>query len=319
MKKKIPLLILNRLSLLHQYQISQKYDVIYAPTPNERLAAIIGEGEHFRAVLTIGAAGLSEEEIEQLPNLELVCAMGAGYESIAIDFAESKGIALAHGPGTNSESVADHAMGLLISLVRGLPQLDRLCRSGVWNDEICTPASIFGKRLGILGLGRIGEKIAKRAEAFGMSIGYHNRNRRLDSPYQYFDDIRSMAAWCEILVVAAPGGRATQHLVGSAELHALGVNGYLINISRGSLVDTKALAKALGDHRIAGAGLDVYEGEPNRPDLLIGLENVILSPHVAGWSPEATQASVTRFLENADGHFSGKGVIAAIKSGTRND
>ncbi len=312
MSGKIPLLVLNSLSSAHQAQIAAVYDVTYAPTPAERKAAIAAHGAKFRAVLTIGVIGITAEEIAAMAKLELVCCMGAGYEGIPLEAVRARGIATANGAGTNADCVADHAFGLLIGIVRRIRTLDRQCREGIWRDEIPHPPNVSGKKLGIVGLGTIGRKIAKRATGFDMEIGYHNRTPREGVDHRYFDSLEALAAWADVLVVATPGGPATRHMVNARILDAIGPHGYLINISRGSVVDTEALAAALRADRIAGAGLDVYESEPKRPELLIGLDNVLLTPHMASWSPEATQASVNRFLENAEGHFAGRGVVSPI-------
>src|SRR5207237_1303224 len=153
---------------------------------------------------------------------------------------------------------------------------------GVWRDDIPQKPGLTGKKLGIFGFGLIGEKIARRAEAFNMQIGYHNRKPKEGSPHRYFDGLVALAEWCDVLMLATPGGPATRHAVDAAVLDALGAEGWLVNISRGSVVDTEALAAALRDRRIAGAALDVYESEPKRPESLIGLDNVLLTPHVAG-------------------------------------
>ena len=312
MPTKIPLLVLNSLSSAHQAQIAEVYDMTYAFDATARTAAIAEHGKKFRAVLTIGVIGITPEEIAAMPALELICCMGAGYEGVPLDVTRARGIATANGAGTNDDCVADHAFGLLISIVRGFRQLDRLCREGVWREEIPQPPNVSGKKLGILGLGTIGQKIAKRAAAFDMEIGYHNRKPREGATQRYFDDLKSLASWADFLILAAPGGPATKHLVNAEVLDALGPQGYLVSIGRGSVVDTEALAKALREHRIAGAGLDVYESEPKRPEPLVGLDNVLLTPHMAGWSPEATQKSVNHFLANAEGHFAGRGVLTPI-------
>ncbi|KLN54152.1 2-hydroxyacid dehydrogenase [Variovorax paradoxus] len=312
MSTKIPLLVLNSLSSAHQAQIAEVYDMTYAFDPAARAAAIAEHGKKFRAVLTIGVIGITPEEIAAMPALELVCCMGAGYEGVPLEVTRARGIATANGAGTNDDCVADHAFGLLIGIVRGFHQLDRLCREGVWREEIPQPPNVSGKKLGILGLGTIGQKIAKRAAAFDMEIGYHNRKPREGAAHRYFDDLKPLAAWADFLVLAAPGGPATRHLVNAEVLDALGPQGYLVSIGRGSVVDTEALAAALRENRIAGAGLDVYESEPRRPEPLIGLDNVLLTPHMAGWSPEATQKSVDHFLANAEGHFAGRGVVTPI-------
>ena len=312
MSEKIPLLVLNSLSSAHQAQLAAVYDLTYAPTQAERAAAIAAHGSKFRAVLTIGVIGITAQEIAAMPKLELVCAMGAGFEGLAMDAIRARGIAAANGAGTNDDCVADHAFGLLIGVVRGIRTLDRLCREGVWREEIPQPPNVSGKKLGILGLGTIGQKIAKRASGFDMEVGYHNREPREGSAHRYFDSLEALAEWADVLVVATPGGAGTRHMIDAQILDALGPQGYLVNISRGSVVDTEALAAALRTNRVAGAGLDVYESEPKRPEPLIGLDNVLLTPHMAGWSPEASQASVNRFMANAEGHFAGRGVVSPI-------
>jgi len=309
---KIPLLVLNSLSSAHQAQIAEIYDMTYAFDPAARATAIAEHGKKFRAVLTIGVIGITPEEIAAMPALELVCCMGAGYEGVPLDVTRARGIATANGAGTNDDCVADHAFGLLISIVRGFRQLDRLCREGVWREEIHQPPNVSGKKLGILGLGTIGQKIARRAAAFDMEVGYHNRKPREGATQRYFGDLKSLATWADFLILAAPGGPATRHLVNAEILDALGPQGYLVSIGRGSVVDTEALAAALRENRIAGAGLDVYESEPKRPEPLVGLDNVLLTPHMAGWSPEATQKSVDHFLANAEGHFAGRGVLTPV-------
>ncbi len=312
MSEQIPLLVINTLSSEHQARLSERYDLTYASTTPERDAAIAAKGARFRAVLTIGVLGLTAAEMGAMPALELVCCMGAGYEMVDVDAARARGIALANGQGTNDDCVADHAFGLLIAAVRGFHSLDRQCREGVWRLAIPQPPNVSGKRLGILGLGTIGEKIARRASGFDMTIGYHNRKPREDSAHRYFESLKALAAWCDMLVCAAPGGAATKHIVNGEVLDALGSKGFLVNIGRGSVVDTDALATALRTGRIAGAGLDVYESEPKRPEQLVDLDNLVITPHLAGWSPEATEASFKRFLANAEGHFSGKGVVSPI-------
>ena len=312
MPEKVSMLSLTTLSSEHQSRIAELYDLTYAPSHEERLAAIAAHGPKFRAVLTIGVLGLTAAEIAAMPALELVCCMGAGYELVDVDAVRARGIALANGQGTNDDCVADHAFGLLIGAVRGFHMLDRLCREGVWRLAIPQPPNVSGKRLGILGMGTIGEKIAKRAGGFDMTIGYHNRKPKDGSPHRYFDSLKALAEWSDMLICAAPGGAATKHIVNAEVLDALGPKGFLVNIGRGSIVDTEALATALRDGRLGGAGIDVYESEPKRPEALIGLDNLILTPHLAGWSPEAIEASFKRFLENAEGHFAGRGVVTPI-------
>ena len=312
MSDKIPLLVLNTLLPQHQAQVGAVYELHYAITDEARAAAIAAHSDRIRAVLTIGVTGITEAEVARLLKLELVCCLGAGFERLPMDALRARDIVTANGAGTNDDCVADHAFGLLIGSVRGMRMLDRLCREGVWREEIPQQRNVSGKKLGILGLGTIGQKIARRAGGFDMEIGYHNRSPKAGVPHRYFDSALALAGWCNFLICAAPGGPATRHLINAPVLSALGPDGYLVNIGRGSVVDTEALAAALREGRIAGAGLDVYESEPQPPESLIGLDNLLITPHMAGWSPEATQASVDRFMANAEGHFAGRGVVSPI-------
>ena len=161
-------------------------------------------------------------------------------------------------------------------------------------------------------MGTIGQKIARRAQAFDMPIGYHNRKPKDGVGYSYFASVLELAQWADVLVVATPGGAGTKHLVNAQVLQALGSQGYVVNIARGSVIDTAALAQALRTGKLAGAGLDVYESEPLPPAQLLELENVVLTPHVAGWSPEAVQATVDLFLNNAQRHFSGQPLVTPV-------
>ena len=306
------LLALMFLSEEHIAQMAQTFEVIYAPDAPQAAAAIAQHGSRVRVVLTIGAVGLSPTQIDALPALTLICALGAGYENIAVAHAKARGIVVANGAGTNDDCVADHALGLLIAAVRGIAQLDAATRQGVWRTALPLPPNVSHKRLGIIGLGTIGKKIAQRAQGFEMEVGYHNRTARTDVPYRYFSDVTALAAWADFLMVATPGGAGTQHLVNAPVLQALGPRGYVVNIARGSVIDTAALAHALRTGQVAGAGLDVYESEPAPPAELVALDTVVLTPHVAGWSPEAVQASVDRFMENARRHLAGEAPVSPI-------
>ena len=306
------LLALMFLSEEHRAQMAQSFEVIYAPDAAQAAAAIAEHGNRITVVLTIGATGLSAAQIDALPRVSLICALGAGYENIAVAHAKARGIVVANGAGTNDDCVADHAWGLLIATVRGIPKLDKLTRDGVWRTALPLPPNVSHKRLGIIGLGTIGKKIAQRAQGFEMEVGYHNRTARTDVPYRYFSDVTALAAWADFLVVATPGGAGTQHLVNAPVLQALGPRGYVVNIARGSVIDTAALAHALRTGQVAGAGLDVYESEPAPPAELVALDTVVLTPHVAGWSPEAVQASVDRFMENARRHLAGEAPVSPI-------
>jgi lactate dehydrogenase-like 2-hydroxyacid dehydrogenase len=276
-----------------------------------RIDAAREAGDTVRAVLTNGRGGLSGDEMALLPKLEIVCAVGAGYEAVDLDTARKRGIVVANCPDTNASAVADSAMMLLMAATRHLRQADRHVHEGGWQDQwrVDTP-TISGKRLGVLGMGTIGSKIAHRgARGFDMEVGYHNRKAVAGSPYRYFDSLIELATWADFLVCAAPGGAGTRHLVNADVLTALGPKGYLVNVGRGTVVDTAALIDALRAKRIGGAGLDVLEGEPAVPTILpelLQFENVVVTPHCSGRAPEARTAATASILANLNAFFAGK-------------
>lgn len=312
------LLVLVYLSDEHRALVAQSFDMVYAP--NEKLGAdrsngaaqIAARGADIRVVLTNGTNGLTEGEIAALPRLELVCTVGVGFENVALDAATARGIPVCNAAGTNDAAVADHAMAILLAAIRRLPFLNNGVRHGLWRDDIPRPPHVSGRRMGIFGLGAIGRQIAKRALGFDMEVGYHSRTRRDDTGFRWFDDILGLAAWCDFLVIAAPGGKETYHIVGREVLDALGPQGVLVNIARGTLVDTDAVADALEDKRIWAAALDVYENEPTPPARLLKFDNAVLTPHIGGISPQAIHASVLRFLENADAFFGHRPLLTQV-------
>jgi lactate dehydrogenase-like 2-hydroxyacid dehydrogenase len=316
--KKPLLLVLVFLSEEHRALVSERFEMIYAP--NEGLgkdrsngqAQIATRGQDIRVVLTNGTNGLLAEEIDALPHLELICTVGVGFENVARDRASERGIPVCNAAGTNDDAVADHAMAILLAAIRRLPFLNNGVRHGLWRDDIPRPPHVSGRRMGIFGLGNIGKKVAKRAQGFDMEIGYHSRTRRDETGFRWFDDIVSLADWCDFLVVCAPGGKATYHIVNEQVLNALGPNGVVVNVARGTLVDTDAVAAALRDKRIWAAALVVYEGEPTPPKALLEFDNAILTPHIGGISPQAIHASVVRFLENAEAHYAGRPLLTQV-------
>ncbi|KVZ30470.1 hydroxyacid dehydrogenase [Burkholderia multivorans] len=305
------LLVLIALRDDAQRRIAASFEVRYAPTAELRERTIAEHGGTIRAVLTNGSTGLAAHEIDALPQVTLVGALGAGYEQIDVAHAKARGIAVVTGAGTNDDCVADHAFALLLAAVRGIVRLDAATRAGVWRDALPMPPNVSGKRLGIVGLGRIGEKCARRAAGFDIEIGYHNRAAK-QVPYRYFERLDALAQWADFLIVATPGGAGTRYLIDRTVLDALGPHGFLVNVSRGSVVDTAALADALRERRLAGAALDVYEGEPEPPRALTALDNVVLTPHLGGWSPEALDRSVQQFLDNAARHFAGEPLLTPL-------
>jgi len=267
-----------------------------------------------RAVITRGGtAGVSRAMIEGLPNLEIICTMAAGYDKIDLVAAREHGIVVTHGPGTNATAVADHAIGLLFGIARNIVYGDAAARRGDWKTSRGARPLVVGKTLGIFGLGRIGVLIARRLSGLDLDILYHNRTRRPDLPYTYVDSVKELAARSDFLVIAAPGGPGTLHAVDAEVLDALGPKGYLINIARGSIVATDALASALLEKRIGGAAIDVFEGEPDLPEILRNItENLIVTPHMAGAAVEARQAIEELMLRNLNLHFAGQPVATPV-------
>ncbi|MCF5705933.1 2-hydroxyacid dehydrogenase [Pseudomonas syringae] len=288
------------------------FELIRAPTAELRAKAIAAHAEAIDAVVTRGPLGFFAKEMDALPNLRIICVSGAGYEKVDLPAAEARSITVTNGAGVNAPTVADHALALLLSLVRDIPQADASVRRSEWR-KVVRP-SLAGKRLGIIGLGAVGLAIAKRAEAFDISIGYHNRTPRSDCDYTWHASVQALASASDFLVIATPGGSSTHHLVDASVLAALGPEGFLVNIARASVVDTDALVAALQNQQIAGAALDVFDDEPRVPDVFKALGNVVLTPHVAGLSPEASKDSVQKVNDNLLAFFAGKPVLTPVRS-----
>lgn len=312
------LLVLVYLSPEHRVLVSESFEMIYSPNDglgadrSKGAAQIAARGSDIRVVLTNGTNGITREEIDAMPKLELICTVGVGYENVALAHATARGIRACNAANTNDDCVADHAMALLLGAVRRIPTLNRLVREGVWRDDIPRPPHVSGRRLGILGLGAIGRQIAKRAAGFDMEIGYFGRKRHPDVKFPFFDTPKALAEWADFIVVATPGGKETFHLVNADVLTALGPAGVVVNISRGTTVDTQAVADALREGRIFAAALDVYEGEPIPPAALLEFDNALLTPHVGGISPQAIHTSVQRFVDNAARFYAGLPLISPI-------
>lgn len=250
------------------------------------------------AVATAGTP-VSADLIRSLPNLQIVSSFGVGYDSIDVVEAGRRGIVVTNTPDVLTDDVADVALGLLLMSVREMPQAQRHLRAGRWPDGPfrLAPTTLRGRRLGILGLGRIGEAIARRAEPFGVEISYHNRHPKA-VPFRYHATLAELADHVDTLVVAAPGGPQTRHLVDAGILRRLGPRGILVNVARGSLVDEAALVDALRSGRILGAGLDVFENEPHVPDALLDLPNAVLLPHIGSASVPTRHAMGQLVIDN---------------------
>ncbi len=256
-----------------------------------------------RAVLTNGSTGMTAAEMAALPALELVASFGAGYENIDRAAAHARGVRVCHAPDTNSQVVADHALALMMAWSRGIAALDRGVKAGQWDALRAPRPGLRGKTLGIVGLGNIGGRLATLAEAVGMRVAHLRRGGSPQVGRTPYGDVRSLAAASDVLALTCPGGPATRHLVDAEVLRALGPDGLLVNVARGSVVDTEALVQALRRGELGGAALDVLETEPLVPEALRGMDQVILTPHMAGRSPETRVAQHEALLRNLDGWF----------------
>lgn len=266
-----------------------------------------------RGIVTSASSGVTRALMEALPRVEVISSFGVGYDPIDIGAAKERGIIVANTPDVLTECVADTALSLMLAMMRRIPQADQFVRQGKWpTDKFPLTDKLGGKLMGVLGLGRIGQAIAKRAEAFGVEIAYYGPRKKADILYKYYDSLVAMAKDIDILMIACPGGKETQGLVNQAVIDALGTKGYVVNIARGSVVDEPALVKALVDGKLAGAGLDVFVDEPNVPRELWKLDNVALAPHVGSATHQTRQAMGDLVLKNLAAHFAGKPVIARV-------
>ncbi|MGE5638814.1 MAG: 2-hydroxyacid dehydrogenase [Clostridia bacterium] len=277
-------------------------------------AAFLREkGKNVRAIASFGATPVDGKLMDALPKLEIVSNFGVGVDQINLDDAKKHNIVVTNTPDVLNECVADTALALILSTLRKLPQCDAYLRTGAWVSKGPYPltTSLGGKTLGILGLGRIGDAIAKRAQACGMKIRYHNR-RKKDSPFAYDPDPVTLAKNSDVLMVVTPGGTETAKLVNAQVLDALGPKGYLCNIARGSVVDEPVLLRYLQEGRIAGAGLDVFVDEPRVPEAFFKLDNAVLFPHVGSATVETRKAMGDLQIENLRLHFAGKPVRTRV-------
>jgi lactate dehydrogenase-like 2-hydroxyacid dehydrogenase len=263
-------------------------------------------------VATNAMAGVTTEVIDRLPNLELIAIMGVGLERTDIRRAKERGVTVTTTP-VLYDDVSDLGIMLAMCACRRIVPADRFVRTGQWLNGRYAPATKFsGKRAGILGLGRIGKALAKRLEAFGMTIGYYDPRPMEGFSYKAYPSEKALAANSDILFLAAAGGPGGGHIVTADILEALGPKGVFVNVARGWLVDEQALVAALQNGRIRAAGLDVFEDEPRAPEALFTLDNVVLTPHIASNTEETVQAMGDCVLDNVRSWFAGKGAITSI-------
>ena len=278
-------------------------------------AAITRLAQSCRFIAAGGHAGVDDALMSRLPKLEIIANFGVGYDTIDAAAAARRGIIVTNTPDVLNEDVADLALGLLIATVRELPQAERYLRAGQWPAAHfpLARATLRGRTLGIVGLGRIGKEIAKRAESFGLAIAYTGRQKQSDVPYAYCPSVLALAEAVDTLVLILPGGPQTRNLIDAAVLKALGPEGILINVARGSVVDEPALIEALQSGTILSAGLDVFADEPNVPEALIALDNVVLTPHIGSATVHTRRAMAQLVVDNLVSWRDGEGPLTPVK------
>jgi lactate dehydrogenase-like 2-hydroxyacid dehydrogenase len=265
------------------------------------------------AIATSGLADLKGDIIRSLPNLKMICVYGVGYDGVDIGAAQIAGVHVTNTPDVLNECVADTALALILATMRGTAFNDRFVRSGSWlTSKAPLTNRVWGETIGIVGLGRIGKAIARRAQGFGMQVAYHGRSEQRGVDFEYFPNLIDLARAARVLVVATPGGKETKNMINTEVLEALGAKGYLINVSRGSTVDEFALIKALEESRIAGAGLDVFASEPHVPEQLLALDNVVLQPHVGSATHHTRAAMGKLMLDNLEAFFAKKPLLTEV-------
>jgi hydroxypyruvate reductase len=303
-------LVYSRFPKALMVRIGQRYDLMDAAgkPPNEVFTAEQLSG--VRAMITAGGTPLPGSMMDMMPELAAIVCYGTGYDGVDLAAAAQRKIAVGHSPAANASAVADLAVTLMLAVTRRLLPADGYVRSGNWSNAKPSPLMSPqpgnpGRRIGVYGMGEIGRKIASRAAAFETEVGYFSRSRH-DVPYHYLPSLAALAEWCSVLMIAVRAGVDTHHAVDAGILQKLGKDGYVVNISRGSVIDQAALVAALADQTIAGAGLDVYEKEPHAPDALTALPNVVLTPHIGGHTVESHIAMQNCVIANLDAFFVGK-------------
>jgi hydroxypyruvate reductase len=276
-------------------------------------AAFAKAAPRIRAIAASGDSKVGADLIAQLPALEVISVMGVGYDGIDVAAAKARGVLVTHTPAVLNDDVADLAIALMLAWARQIPRADRFVRAGEWpKGPLPLGRKLSGARLGLVGMGRIGQAIAQRAAAFGMTIAYTARSAKRELPHAYLPSAAALAAQSDFLVVITPGGAGTRHLIDAAVLTALGPQGCLVNVARGSVVDEAALIAALSAGEIAGAALDVFENEPTVPQALREMDNVVLTPHIGSATAQTRRAMAALAFDNLDARLSGKPALTPV-------
>lgn len=295
-------------------RLQAQYDVLRLWEAPGGVDPLDGHASRITAVVTSVRHGCKAVLIDRLPQLRVICSWGVGYETLDVAAARARGIAVSNTPEVLDDCVADLAWALLLAAARRTAVADRYVKTGQWRaiGEFPLSTRVSGKRMGILGLGRIGEAIARRGLGFDMEVRYHNRRERAGVPYRHEPSLVALADWCDFLLVACEGGPATRHLVSAQVIEALGPKGIIVNIARGSVIDQAAMVRALAEGRLGGAGLDVLENEPAVPPELMAMDQVALTPHVGSATHDTRQAMADLVLDNLASFLAGRGLLTPI-------
>ncbi|XP_042049510.1 hydroxyphenylpyruvate reductase [Salvia splendens] len=309
----IGVLMMGPMNSYLEQELDKRFKLFRYWTQPNQTEFLAQHADSIRAMVGSSGAGASADLIDALPKLEIVSSFSVGLDKIDLDRCKEKGVRVTNTPDVLTDDVADLAIGLMLAVLRRICQCDKYVRSGAWKlGDFRLTTKFSGKRVGIIGLGRIGLAIAERAEAFDCPISYYRRSKKADTNYTYYGSVVELASNSDILVVACALTPETTHIVNREVLDALGPKGVLINIGRGPHVDEPELVSALVEGRLGGAGLDVFEKEPKVPEQLFGLENVVLLPHVASATEETRKVMADLVLGNLEAHFSSKALLTPV-------
>jgi lactate dehydrogenase-like 2-hydroxyacid dehydrogenase len=313
-QKLTDVLRVGELERTFEQELAARYDIPQFPAGPQPAEFLAERAADIRVVVTSGWSRVDEQTIAALPNLKVIVNNGAGVDSIDLEAAKRRGIGVSNTPDVLSDTVADTALGLILMTLRRFGAADRYVRAGRWARDGQFPYArdVTGLQVGILGLGRIGSAIATRLLGFDCAIAYHNRHRIDGSPYRYAGSPVELAESVDVLVVATTGDHRTRHLVDRTVLEALGPQGYLINVARGSVVDQDALVELLATGGLAGAGLDVFVDEPHVPTELSNLDNVVLFPHIGSATARTRRAMALLAIRNLETYLSTGDLVTPV-------
>ena len=285
----------------------------FQPTPHLDPTATAPAG-NFEAILIRSNTKLPESLVKQLPNVRMVATCGVGYDNLPLDYLKERGIKASNTPGVLNDAVCELAIGMMFGLLRRIPEAHDFVKSTEWSKGLFQlTTTLAGKRVGIAGMGRIGQDLADRLLPFRVEIAYSGPNPN-DLPYTYYNKVKDLAAACDVVFLACPATPETEKMINEEVLEALGPNGYLINIARGSVVDETALLYALQHKKIAGAALDVFENEPNPNAAFLKLDNVLLTPHIGSATTETRIAMTNLAVDNLEAFFNQQPLLTEVKN-----